>query len=51
MWDTLSDEGQVVNLRRQPRSTPQEHFLVLISVRGRANPRAIVLLKRIGELK
>jgi hypothetical protein len=30
----LTDGGEVVSPSHRPRSTPQKHFLVLISVRG-----------------
>jgi hypothetical protein len=35
----LTDAGEVVSLTRQPRSTPNEYFLVHISIRGRVNQR------------
>jgi hypothetical protein len=38
---TAQDGGEVVSLRHQPH-LPQEIFLVLISVRGIVDPRAIV---------
>jgi hypothetical protein len=38
----LTDGGDVVSLSRRPRFTP---LLVLISVRGRIDPRAIVRLE------
>jgi hypothetical protein len=41
----LTDGGEVLSLRRPPRSTCQEHFLVLISLRGPVNPRALMRLE------
>jgi hypothetical protein len=41
----LTHGGEIVSLTGRPRSTPQKHFLVLISVRGRVNPRATVRLE------
>jgi len=39
---TAQDSGKVVSLTYRPLFTPQEILLVLISVRGRVDPRAIV---------
>jgi hypothetical protein len=47
----LTDGGKSVSLTHRPRSTPQKHFLVLISVRGWANPRAKVRMGGVGKLK
>jgi hypothetical protein len=38
----LIDGGYVVSLTRLPRSTAQEQFIILFSVRGWVNPRDIV---------
>jgi hypothetical protein len=47
----LIDGGKVVSLTRRPLFTPPGRFLVLISVRGWVNPRAIVWLEGLGKLK
>jgi hypothetical protein len=47
----LTDDGKVVSLMRRPPFTPPGRFLVLISVRGRVDPRAIVQLEGLGKLK
>jgi hypothetical protein len=39
---TAQDSGKVVSLTHWPPSNPQEILLVLISVRGWVDPRAIV---------
>jgi hypothetical protein len=41
----LTDGGKVVSLTRRPPFTPQWRFLVLFSVRGWVDPRAIVRLE------
>jgi hypothetical protein len=46
----LTDGGEVVSLTRRPLFTPGR-FLVLISVRGSADPRAIVRLEVLVKLK
>jgi hypothetical protein len=43
--------GQVVSLTRRPPFTPLGRFLVLISVRGWVEPRAIVRLEGLSQLK
>jgi hypothetical protein len=50
LGNRLTDGGEV-SLTHRPRSTPQKHFLVPISVRGRVNSRAIVWLDGFGKLK
>jgi hypothetical protein len=47
----LTDGGKVVSLTRQLPLTPPGRFLLLISVRGWVNPRAIVWLEGLGKLK
>jgi hypothetical protein len=47
----LTDGGEVVSLTRRPPFTPPGRFLVLISVRGWVDPRAIVRLEGLGQLK
>jgi hypothetical protein len=48
--DRLTDGGEVVSLTRQSPFTPGI-FFVLISVRRRVDPRAIVRLEGLGKLK
>jgi hypothetical protein len=47
----LTDGSEIVSLTRRPRFNPQKYSLVLISVRGWVNPRVIVLLEWLGNLK
>jgi hypothetical protein len=48
----LKDGGEVVSLKRLPRFTPFPCiFMVLISVRGLVNPRALVRLEGLDKLK
>jgi hypothetical protein len=47
----LTDGGEVVSLKPWLHLFPLERFLVLISVRGRVDPRAIVRLEGLGQLK
>jgi hypothetical protein len=46
----ITDDGEVVSLRSRPPFTPGR-FLVLISVSGLVDPRAIVRLEGLGQLK
>jgi hypothetical protein len=47
----LTDGGEVVSLKRRLRFTPPERFLVLISIKGWVNPRAIAQLEELNQLK
>jgi hypothetical protein len=50
----LTDGGKNVSLTHRLRSTPQKHYvllLVLISVGGRENSRAINKLEGLGKFK
>jgi hypothetical protein len=47
----LTDGGEAVSLTRRPRFTLQEDLLVLSSVRGRVNPRAIMQLEGLPKMK
>jgi hypothetical protein len=47
----LTDGGKVVILTRRPPFTPPGRFLVLICVRGWVDPRAIVRLEGLRQLK
>jgi hypothetical protein len=49
--DQLSDGGQVVKLRCQPRSTPQTYFMGLISAKTRVKRSNIMQLELLGKLK
>ena len=41
-WQSVHEGGKVVSLTHQPHLPPQEKFLILISVRWRVDPKAIV---------
>jgi hypothetical protein len=47
----LKDGGEVVSLTRRLPFTPQQDLLVFICVRGRVNPRAIMRLDRLSQIK
>jgi hypothetical protein len=46
-----TEGGEVVSLTSRPRSIPQKHVLVLVSVKGWVNARDIVRLECLGKLK
>jgi hypothetical protein len=46
----FKDGGEFVNLKRR-RPLPSRRFLVLISVRGWVDPRDILLLEALDQLK
>jgi hypothetical protein len=47
----LTDGGEVVSLTRWPPFTPRGRFLVLFYIRGLVDPRAIVRLEGLSQLK
>jgi hypothetical protein len=47
----FTDGGEFVSLTRRQHFPPPGRFLVLISVRGWVDPRAIVRLEGLGKLK
>ena len=48
---TAQDGGKVVSLTHRPALPPQEMLLVLISIRGCVDPRAIVRSERLCQRK
>jgi hypothetical protein len=47
----LTDGGEVVSLTRWPPFTPSGRFLILISVRGWVDPRVVVQLEGLSQLR
>jgi hypothetical protein len=48
LMNGFTDGGEVVSFTRRPPFTPRDRFLVLISVRGSVDLRAIVRLEGLG---
>jgi hypothetical protein len=51
LYNRLTDGGKVVSPTRRPPFTPQEDFCYSFLLRGRVDPRAIVRLQGLGQLK
>jgi hypothetical protein len=49
LYNMITDSGEVIRLRRRLRSTPKEHFLILISVGGGVNPKTIVRVEGVDS--
>jgi hypothetical protein len=47
----LTGGGEVVSLTRWPRFTPRKIVQILISVRARVNPRAMVWREGVGKFQ